>query len=198
MVIKKTNKKPEVGKKAAFDDFYVCMQNAKEKRKQILCSIKDALFMQEEYEKVMHIRKNKQIVIKEIKAVLKELNEDYQLLRKDLPEVKNVLSYTEKEIYELESEIGRLKKEIKTEEANLVLTESLELNLKENGKINIDKLDMKSGKKIVQPSKAPVEKIQKAPIKQNILQKAADNGKLNKLDRIRNNLKVIEDKINHM
>jgi len=79
------------------------------KRQDLLNGIKNSLVMQGEYEKILAIRKDKYTNLKDIKKLLAKTNRKYQELRKNLPNVRNIISYTEKELSELEEQIKMLK-----------------------------------------------------------------------------------------
>ena len=92
------------------ENMYICMNDITLKRKYILQSLKSSLVLQEEQEKVMQIRAEKMLVLNDIKKEMESINLKYQSLKKLLPNVKNVISYTEKELNELDSQIDFLKK----------------------------------------------------------------------------------------
>lgn len=165
----------------SYGELYIPINEISEKRKSLLLSIKDSLLMQEEYEKVMQIRAKKYEVSKTIKKGLASLNSDYQKVKKLLPNVKNVLSNTEKELNELELQISRLKKE------NL-------LNSKTIDRLNDFEDEVKgTPKKEVEVVMAEEKK--KAPAKKTKTVKPAPTKPLTKKERVKNNLKVIEAKL---
>ena len=90
-------------------DLFIPMHDVSDKRKHLLLSLKNSLVMQEEYEKILMIRAKKSEILNTIKKGMTSLNSDYLKLKKHFPNVKNVLSNTEKEISILESQINLLK-----------------------------------------------------------------------------------------
>jgi len=186
MVAKKQTK-PEAKKvEQAYDNLYVNLTDANEKRRNILDSIKNALVMQEEQERVVELRKDKTVVLNDIRKELYSVNSSYQKLKKHLPNVKNVISYTEKELTMLESSIEMLKDDMRADQENVTLEEHIQGELQEGQSVKKVRksLSDKAGtkEKIVQEVKAEMLKPKK-------------KGKLSRLDRIQNNLKVIESKL---
>ncbi len=177
--IKKTTSSDEL------DNLYIAMHNSTEKRKNILYSIKNSLVMQDEYEKVFNIRKNKGLILNEIKKELSSLNSNYQKLKKLLPNVKNVISYTEKELEVLDRSIDSLRNDISSDRETISLDENLKESIKSGTPL------IKAKENII---KAKEESIKK-PVKKTTKKKTE---KLTKLDRIKNNLKVIESKLNSL
>lgn len=165
-----------------FDDLYVSMSNPQEKRKNILFGIKNALVMQDEYEKLLSVRSDKYKTISEIKKDLNSLNNDYQNLKKLLPNVKNVLSFTETELNELDNQIDMLSSDINSDKQKIKTRETLKTSI--TGKKKIIKEERVNS---IEPTTAVKPEIQKH-IKKT-------NNNFSKLDRIRNNLKVIESKL---
>ena len=181
MVVKK--KKIKVSGEA-LDNLYISMHSPKDKRKNVLLSIKNSLIMQDEYEKITKIRKEKIEVLNEIKKELSAINSDYQALRKILPNVKNVLTYTEKELDELNLSIDTLKSDIKSDNEEIDLDKNLENSII-------------GGRKGL-ANKISVVKKEEKTIKKEVVEKKPKKIKSNKLDRIRQNLKIIESKLNSM
>jgi hypothetical protein len=97
----KQHKKKQANHTTQGADLYIPMNDYSEKRKSLLVALKDTLVVQEESEKVFLIRKRKAEILREIKKNMDSLNSDYQKVRKLMPNVKNVISNTEKEINEL-------------------------------------------------------------------------------------------------
>lgn len=167
-----------------FDELYVNLYNSEEKRKNLLYCIKNSLIMQDEHEKIIEIRKEKNKILNEIKLNLSKVSNEYQKLKKVLPNVKNVLSYTEKELEELDLQIKTFKKTIdKTKE---------EIQIDENLKSSIISGKIKHIPENKEEIKEPIKKI--IPEKK-IQNKPQSNSRL---DRIKNNLKVIESKLNNL
>jgi hypothetical protein len=103
----------------------------------------------------------------EIKKRKNQINNDYQTLKKLLPNVKSVLTMTERKIVELESQliVEPVKKEKKVKQVKTEI-------------------------------KTKIEDIKKEEV---VVKKRTDNiTNLSKLDRIKNNLKIIEDKLRNM
>ena len=154
-----------------YGTLYVPMNDVSEKRKSLLMSLKDSLVMQEEFEKIIEIRQQKAEILKQIKKGVESLNSDYQKIRRTFPNVKNVLSNTEKEIDELETQISSLKTNIRSDQEAIDMLNAMESKA--------------SGKK---PTKARTTSTKKkAPAK-----------KVSKIDRVKNNLKVIEEKLDKL
>ena len=183
----------------SYQDLYVCMYNFSEKRKNILLGVKSSLMMQEDHQKIMEIRKNKSTISNEIKKSLEEINKLYADLRKNLPNVKNVLSYTEKEINELENQIHSLEVDNRENDKNIELEENMVDTLKNSDK-GIKSLERKREKdrqkkednKGKHQGKGSAEKKEPEKIIPN---HNNTKKKVSKLDRIQNNLKVIESKL---
>ena len=190
MVKKNINKKAVESK--GYEDLYVNLNNVREKRSNILLSIKNSLHLQEEYEKVINIRHKKGFISKEIKKSMEDLNQQYQDLKKLLPNVKGVISYTEKELVELDGQINTLREEKQVSEEELLSGEDLKQQLIREFELEKRK---KSGKEEVSVS-VPVEKKIVKSKKTVAVKKKEPVVKLSKLDRIKNNLKVIESKMN--
>ena len=184
-------KKADISK---YEDLYVNLDNVKEKRSNILLSIKNSLYLQEEYEKVIAIRKKKGFISKEIKKSLDSLNQDYQELKKMLPNVKGVISYTEKELVELDEQINSMKEETVINQQELLSGEDLKQQL-----IKEFNLEKKQKENMNNPSITPASpaNLDKEVTKMKGIEnkKKEVEKKLSKLDRIKNNLKVIESKI---
>lgn len=162
--------------KMPYGALYVPLTDVNEKRKSLLKSLKDSLLMQEEYEKIVEIRKAKAVVLKDIKKGLDSINTDYQEIKRQLPNVKNVLSFTEKEIFELESQIESLKTDIKSEDEEIKALTSMQ----------------KTGRYKEPEKKKPVDKKKEKYVS---VGNKAPASSMTKVDRIRNNLKVIESKL---
>jgi chromosome segregation ATPase len=173
-------------KEKGYEDLYICMSNAKEKRKYLLTGIKTSLVMQEEHERVLELRKEKAFVINEIKKGLEKLNKDYQQVKKELPNVKNVITYTEKEISELENQIHMLKEEEKINVRDIKLEEHMKDYLEES-KESLKEVK----KKIITTNNTKIEEVKPHTKKKT-------DHKLTKVDRIKNNLSVIEAKLKNM
>lgn len=183
MVPKKKTKHAE----EEYNSLYIPMHDYKEKRKVLLSSLKDSLVMQEEYEKIVEIRKRKAELLRQIKKNMDHLNTDYQHIKKILPNVKNVLPFTQKEITELDSHIALLKEGINADEERVSDYEFMEEHL------SFQKRPTKQEKAPPVVKEEP-KKVAPAPVKK----KAVEPSKLTKIDRIKNNLSVIESKLNKL
>ncbi|MFW6285711.1 MAG: hypothetical protein ACOC16_00910 [Nanoarchaeota archaeon] len=169
--------------KDGYESLYICMQNYSEKKKNILLGIQSALVMQEEHQKVIEIRKNKSMVTKEIKQSLDDINKLYIQLKKELPNVKNFLSSTKKEINELDGQINVLNKSIKAEKQTINLEKKMKSGL------------IKSNKSIRETKQEEQNKQKNSKPEQKIIYPNTQADKNDKLNRIQNNLKVIESKL---
>ncbi|MEC8339040.1 MAG: hypothetical protein VXZ40_00315, partial [Nanoarchaeota archaeon] len=103
------------------------------------------------------------------------------------PNVKNVLSYTQKELNELESQIDSIKSSMEQEEQILKDEEVLEKKLKEALKSEPKKQTTKEvlPKTSIEPKVVTTPKVVKKPTKKPVT----------KIDRIKNNLSLIEQKL---
>ena len=176
----------------SYGELFVPMHDVSEKRKNLLLSIKNSLVMQEEYEKVLMIRAKKAEILKTIKKGMSSLNTDYLKIKKHFPNVKNVLSNTEKEISILESQISMLKN------SNVKNTDDI-LKKIETEKILEEKLLGKQQatipkvKHVKAHRKAPTKVIKAKPVPVIAIKKP-----LTKKERVRANLKSIESKLNSL
>ena len=188
----KANNKKSVKKKVEetsnYNDLFVAMSEPKLKRKYLLLGVKNALVMQEELDKIQILRKEKHRTLNEIKKNLEAVNDDYQLLKKLMPNVKNILSITETELSNLESEIELLKSDIKSDQEQIEIDERLKesiLGVKVKKKDNYEE---------IRYNQKPIGNMAIIPNsdKKNV------GRSISKLDRIQNNLKVIESKLNDL
>jgi len=122
--------KTRLKKNEAYQDMYICLNDAQDKKKYVLQGIKNSLIMQEEYEKIVEMRKNKVLISKEIKTQMNSINVLYQNLKKQLPNVKGVLNYTEKELGELEGQIDSLKGTIEHDKSTLETSKDIKKNIR--------------------------------------------------------------------
>ena len=163
------------------ENLYVSMDSFKEKRRNLLFSLKDSLILQEEYEKVTEIRKHKEEVLIQIKKKMNDINSSYQKLRKLLPNVKGVITNTEKELSTLDRHFTTLTPHGKEER-------------KES-----EKIQKHTVKSTTHTSRKQKHATNNNKIKGTgyVSEKASEKIKedINKLDRIRNNLRVIESKL---
>lgn len=155
------------------DNLYVSMYDVTEKRKSLLTSLKDSLVLQEEHESLLSVRDEKREVLKAIKKGMDAISSDYQKLKKILPDVKNVLAHTENELSELEVQANLLKKS----KSNI-----------SSKKVGSTQIQAETSSKVKSHKKSS-----NGYVTDNASKKV--NSNLSKLDRVRNNLKVIEDKL---
>ena len=174
-----------------YDELYICMNTPSEKRKNLLYGIKNALILQDESEKIIYLRKEKNRILNEIKVKLNKINSNYQKLKKNLPEVKNVLSYTEKELEILDQQIKMLKQDSKSNDEQIITDKYLKESIKEHKHINKIRHNIHETKKTIKNKKQPTK------VQENII-KSSKNNKLSRLDRIKNNLEVIESKLGEL
>lgn len=177
-------------KKQLNEDLYVCMSNVVEKRKSLLECVKESLIIQKEFEDVKVIREKKALIRKEVKKKLDILNKEYQNLKKMLPNVKNIISYTEKEIGDLDSQINILESNKIADEKNIALEKSLKKKLEESSELGKKAVLKKLNKKKEDLKEEPVV------VHKNISSKK--KSKLSQIQRIENNLKVIESKLKNI
>ena len=173
----------------SYGELFVPMHDVSEKRKNLLLSIKNSLVMQEEYEKILMIRAKKAEILKTIKKGMTSLNTDYSKIKKHFPNVKNVLSNTEKEIAILESQISMLKN------SNVKNTDDI-LKKIETEKILEEELIAK--KLAAMPKKRPARKASAKVVKAKPVPVAPPKKPLTKKERVRANLKSIESKLNSL
>ena len=166
--------------KESFGDLFIPMHDVSEKRKHLLLSLKNSLVMQEEYEKILVLRAKKAEVLTTLKKGMTSINSDYLKLKKHFPNVKNVLSNTEKEIAILESQINLLKNS----------------NVKNSDDI-LKKLEMEKELQKIELAKFPNSK-KKVPTKKVIPVKTVPKKPLTKKERVKANLKSIESKLNSL
>ena len=184
-----TTKKKATSKKAQseLDSLYICMRDAETKRKNLLLSVRDALVMQEEHEKVSEYRREKHALIKEIKQDMESLKKEYDNLKKLLPDVKSVLPATEKELTALEEQIDMLKTDIASDEGGIEMRKEIKKQLKK------DEISVKD--EVKEPEETPKVQRHKTLKKPN---SSKTHHKHERVDRIKNNLSIIESKLKHL
>ena len=162
-------------------NLYVSMDSFKDKRRNLLFSLKDSLTLQEEYEKVTEIRKHKEEVLTQIKKKMNDLNSLYQKLKKLLPSVKGAISNTEKELSVLDRHFTTLTHQDK------------------KGEKEHEKTQKHTAKSTTHTSRKQKHATNNNRTKATgyVSEKASEKIKedISKLDRIRNNLRVIESKL---
>ncbi len=159
------------------EDLYVAINDVYNKKKSVLISLKDSLVLQEEYEKFMDVRKTRLAVLKEIKTEMDTLGKMFQGLVKEFPNVRSIITQTEKEIREISTNIKSIRSSISAEEQDIFKLEEFERSLKQEKKgsvASIKKPNLNSGK---------ISKIDNKSLPES------------KVDRIKNNLEVIEQKL---
>lgn len=155
-----------------FENMYVSISEPMEKRRSLLTSIRNTLVMQEESEKVANIRDKKVEVLKEIKKEVDLINNMYQNIRKVLPNVKGIITSAEKEISV---------KEVKIEKEGDKIDDYIHKALSASkGGVEAKKILGEKKKKKVEGKKEKGKE---------------NNGKMSRLDRIKNNLEVIESQL---
>lgn len=159
------------------ENLYICINDITLKRKYLLESLKSSLILQEERERITHIRAQKIHVLNQIRKNLEVTNNKYQSLKKILPNVKNVISYTEKELNELDAQVEMLKVDVRKKTREIAIDEKTKENLAMGMGLN----SHRRGKVV---SEVKVEPEVKKP--------------MTKLDRIQNNLKLIESKLKNI
>lgn len=186
----KAKKKTITSKEEGYEDLYICLNDAQYKRKNLLLGMKNSLLMQEEYERIIEIRKNKSAILNEIKKNYDSLNKKYQEFRKALPNVKNTISYTEKELSELENQVNMLKKDTIYNNENIILDEKVIEKLSDSNK-NLREVSQKIKETHLKNPQIKKEEVKIEPV-------SVIKQKLTKIDRIKNNLQVIESKLKNI
>ena len=162
-------------------DLYVCVLDVVNKRRSLLSALKTALLAQEECEVVTKLRRQRYQHIDALKKELAHINSLYVRLQKLFPNVKNILTHTEKEVNELHSQITVLATSQRVDKKELDdlrhLTHSLEKSEEGLGSIQ--------------------ERVEEITTRSSELEEKEVSSKkpLNKLDRIKNNLSIIESKL---
>ncbi len=176
------NTKKKIKSNINYNSLYVNYNEPKEKRRILLNTIKDSLVLQKEYEIISNIRGNKYELIKKIKSNLNEIKNKYSEMKKILPNVKNVFSHIENEVKFINKEIETLKKSEKFEEEKVKNLIKVKKKM-----IGTRRLDIKKSEHSKVTSKKSKDE------KLNVSSKK--NAKLSKLDRIKHNIEVIENKL---
>lgn len=167
-------------------DLYVCVIDVINKRKSLLTALKTTLLAQEECEQVSNLRKERYHEIDLIKKELAKINSAYVKLQKLFPNVKGIISHAENEINELHEQITVLTKTKQIDELELKELETLEKSVTDIDEKLIDK-------KLTPKVKKINEKTKETSKSQPIVKKP-----VNKLDRIKNNLSIIEEKLKEL
>lgn len=172
---------------AEYDSLYICMKDADMKRKNLLLGIKDSLVMQEEYRKIADFRIEKNLLLKEIKKDMESIKSEYDKLRKLLPNVKNILPATEKELMELDEQITMLRHDIEADKEGIEMRKEIKTTTK------VPKLDVEVSEKPSQKYKTIATKLEKTKESEKSHEKENP-----RLDRIKNNLSIIENKLKNL
>lgn len=191
-----TNTRSSSSKEETNDTMYVCLSEPTEKRKSILSSLKTSLILQEEHERILEIRQTKAKLVKDIKKDMDSLNSSYQELKRHLPNVKNVISYTEKELSVLEGNINMLRSDIESNESNIALEEDISDRLKEINSLKTSGHNKPHNSELEEHDPRKSNPQVGGSLNKNQKIKKPSSKDLSRLDRIKNNLKVIESKLN--
>ena len=172
-------------------ELYVCVTDTINKRKSLLNALKSTLVIQEDCELVYNLRKERYDITDFIKKEISIINTKYSQLQKLLPNVKGVISYAEKEIDELHKQISILSTTKHIDEAELKELEKVEEQVaKEVRKPIREKILDDSIKKVNEKTKPKEVESSKH---HNIVHDRKES--VSKLQRIKNNLSVIEGKL---
>ena len=170
-----------VSSKPNYENLYVSVEKTSEKRKVILGLIQSSLSFQEDIEKLNQIRSLKKDIKEDIKKLILDINNEYLKIHKNLPNVKNVISYNEKEVEILDRNIEFLKKEMNTDrkliEKEVYFKKSLE------------------GKDLEEESKKGRVETKEQKVSKEVEHTIKTKKPATKIDRIKNNLKYIEEKL---
>lgn len=166
-------------------DLYVCVHDIINKRKSLLQALKITLVAQEESELVNNVRSQRYLEIENIKKELAKVNALYQKLQKLFPNVKGIMTHAEKEINYLHNQIQVLSNTNKANGKELEMLEKMNDSL-----VDIRKEEIKEEKKELRKMTNSLKPKTHKPKK-----KVEEKPQLSKLDRIKNNLSIIEDKL---
>jgi chromosome segregation ATPase len=164
-----------------YQSLYVTVDNGVDKKKEVLKIIKNVLLLQKEIERILKLRRIRSEILADSKEVLFSMNEEIQDLNKNFPNVRNIISFTEKEITTLEKDITFLKDEVKVDEKTINNTRKMIEKMKQ---IPTEER-LKKGER----------KLEKGEVKKEEVILPSVPKKMTKMDRIENNLKVIEEKL---
>ncbi len=168
---------------AGYENLYVILDNSNDKRKVILNNTAKILKLQKSIERIFKIREVKVKIIQDIKEMIFAISEDLQSFQRNLPNVRNIISFTEKEINTIEKNITVVEKKLDKDNEDLDKTMELIENIKKEGLVPETKV-----KKVIPQKEEEKEVINK---KEDVPKEK----KLSKLERIENNLKVISKKL---
>ncbi|MFT4244525.1 MAG: hypothetical protein ACMXYB_03675 [Candidatus Woesearchaeota archaeon] len=187
-------------------DLYVCVYDVINKRKSLLSALKNSLISQEEYELLQSSRKIKYHHILEMKKELEHINAMYGRLQKLFPNTRHILNYAEKEMKELEYQVDNLVHSRKIEELELENLDHLKEELNE-----IDKQEIYQRSQIIlnkdlhhdpikekEIKKEKEEEEYKSKLSKISYSPANTDKKESKLNRIKNNLAIIEEKLKNL
>ncbi|MFP4402093.1 MAG: hypothetical protein ACLFPL_02580 [Candidatus Nanoarchaeia archaeon] len=191
-------------------DLYVCVTDVINKRKSLLKALKTSLLAQEESEVIYNIRKQKFEKIDLLKKEIERINTEYAKLQKLFPNPKNVISFAEKELNELEHQVENLIETNRINREEMEELEDLEQNLDETdeelyGRQEELKSKLKAAKSdedsqfvlntnLSRNYYMPDQEVEN--LKSKTYTPKNTTKKMSKLDRIQNNLSIIEKKLN--
>lgn len=168
------------------ENLFICINDVSLKRKYLLESLKYSLVLQEEHEKIKEIRVRKAEILLNIKNEMESVNLKYQSLKKILPNVKNVISFTEKELNELDMQVEFLRRDVKNKTKEIEIEERTAENVAAGMKLY-------KNRKVGYTENSEVKVLNVAKPKEKEVNKP-----LTKLERIQNNLKLIESKLKNI
>ena len=155
-----------------YDSTYVTINGLGERKKDLLNAVKETLFVEEKIEKIKNYKKKKDLILSEVKKSVAEIKDLYNETERLFPDIKNFVPYAEQEI----REIGR------------------ELENMRNQKRILEEQTQKSKNLLRNLSKIRPEQV-KDVIEQTKLDMEDKPDEKTKIDRIKNNLKFIQDKL---
>lgn len=185
----KKKKITKIDSQDSVQDLYVRYTDVHERRKLVLQGLKSALVSQQQCEDVVKLRSQRYTCIDEVKKEMVAINSSYNKLQKIFPNVRNLISHTEKEIKELHEKIDVLTSQKQMSEDEIEVLDEMTKTL--------EKLDRKH-KKLESPEVEPPKKKMMINSSTNVEEHHEKPKKLTKLERIQNNLSIIEEKLKHL
>ncbi|MCH8519453.1 MAG: hypothetical protein LAT82_01730 [Nanoarchaeota archaeon] len=175
-------------------DLYVCVYDVVNKRKSLLSALKNSLVSQEEFEILQSSRTAKYHYIQEMKKELEKINSLYAKLQKLFPNTRHILTFAEKEMKELEHQVGNLVKSREIEDLELENLDHLKEELEEIEEEKVHQRNQKILKTNLDynPSELEEEKLS------SLYSSKHPQNKESKLNRIQNNLSIIEEKLKNL
>lgn len=174
-------------------DLYVCVYDVVNKRKSLLGALRNSLVSQEEYELLQSSRKVKYHYITEMKKELEHINSLYVKLQKLFPNTRHILTYADKELKELEHQVHNLVKSREIEDLEL---ENLDHLKEELDEIEEQKVHERN-QAILSKDLDKNEREDEIKISSLYSRKHPEK-KESKLNRIQNNLSIIEEKLKNL